>query len=148
MLGRLFQLLSAQKPSQSPPPPECLLPLCWSPGPTRHLSSLLRAYDPVDTYYGGGQQGTVAIGYPPGAMVIRAEFGVHTPSLRVHSTHLLASGRGLDSPLTPPLQPACIHLQLPSHTHPDLAPHSWFYQDKPQVNLAGGELPSTCHCER
>lgn len=56
--------------------------------------------------------------------------------------------RGLDSPPTPPLQPACMRLQLPRHTHPGLAPHARFYQDKPQVNLAGGELPSTCHCER
>ncbi|XP_026636759.1 uncharacterized protein LOC113456346 [Microtus ochrogaster] len=44
-------------------------------------------------------------------------------------------GRGLDSPLTPPLQPACIRLQLPSHTHPGLAAHTRIYQDKLQFRM-------------
>lgn len=90
MLGRLFQLLSAQKPSQSPPRVSLAPLLASRPHET-----------PQQPAAGLGSRGYLVWGWAtrnsghrvpflPHCQI--AEFGVHTPSLGAHGTHFLASG--------------------------------------------------------
>lgn len=122
MLGRLFQLLSDQKPSQSPR--ESLLPLCWPPGPPRDTSAACRRLMILWILsMGVGHKEQWPSGYPPCAMSDVLNL-VSTPQVSEHTAPTFQPqamlNRGLDLPLTPPPQPACIHLQLSSHMYPGL----------------------------
>lgn len=112
--------------SRTRAPRESLLPLCWPLGPMRHLNSLPQASDPVDTYsmgVGNKEQWPSGTLPAPSSHVLNWVCTLQASGLTAPAFWLQAvPGRGLGLPLTAPLQPARIHPQLYSHTHPGLLP--------------------------